>query len=187
MKEASITMYLKLYLLTGAVLMNLFSCNRIKEKGQAVVHKTREKVSEVKQKVIHKKNEWVDGIFPIYDSYTSDTENNKRRFKEHLQVELSNDVKEIYTYGDFFGADYCVRISFRCDESTVEKIVLAKQMTLSTETQELGMSLTREFTWWDEERISSLTSYKIGEDGKFWEYLWFDRQSKTAYYEEFSL
>lgn len=149
--------------------------------------KTQEKIGETKQKIINKKNQLVDNVFPTYDNGKPDTENNKKRFEEHLQVELTSDVNNIYAYGDFLGADYKVLISFNCDTSTINKIAKAKEMRLSTKDNDEGLFFSAEFPWWDKEIISKIKPYKVGKEYEYWQYLWYDKKTKTAYYEEFSL
>ena len=167
--------------------MTLSSCDRLKRKGHQVVDKTQEKVSETKQKISDKKDQLVDKVFPTYDNVKPDTENNKKRFKEHLQVDLTDDVKNIYAYGDFLGVDYKVLMAFTCDNSTIEKIIAAKKMQLTTSKDDDGLFFLDEFKWWDKDKIELLEPYKVGKDRKYWQYLWYDKKGKIAYYEEYSL
>ncbi len=181
------TLRLTNYILAIALLATLFSCNRLKRKGHEVVDKTHEKVSETKQKVSDKKGQLVDKVFPTYDNVKPNTENNKKRFKEHLQVDLTDDIKSIYAYGDFIGVDYMVLISFSCDNSTIEKIIATKKMKLTTSKDDDGLIFLDEFKWWDKNKIELLEPYKVGKEAEYWQYLWYDRNSKTAFYEEYSL
>jgi hypothetical protein len=89
------------HILTFITLLSFLSCNRIKNKGEAIVDKTKQTISETKQKIRDKKDRLIDEVFPAYDSDTCDTKNNKKRFNDHLQIGLPNDVKHIYAYGDF--------------------------------------------------------------------------------------
>jgi hypothetical protein len=173
--------------LTIAILATLSSCDRLNRKGHEVVDKTQEKIGATKQKFIDKKDQLVDKVFQTYDNGKPDTENNKKRFKEHLQVDLTNDVKNIYAYGDFLGADYKVLISFSCDTATLSKIVKAKGMTISTKENDDGLFFLDEFPWWDKEVIAKIKPFKVGKEYEYWQYLWYDKKSKTAFYEEFSL
>ena len=181
------TLRLTNYISTIALLATLFSCDRLKRKGHEVVDKTHEKVSKTKQKISNKKDQLVDKFLPTYDNGKPDTENNKKRFKEHLQIDLTDDVKNIYAYGDFSGADYKVLISFTCDKTTVDKIIAAKKMQLESSKDDDGLFFLDEFKWWNRDKIELLEPYKVGKEYEYWQYLWYDRKSKTAYYEEFSL
>jgi len=181
------TLRFTIYILTIAFLATLFSCDRLKRKGHEAIDETQEKIGETKQKIIDKKDQLVDKVFPIYDNSKPDTENNKKRFKEHLQVDLTDEIKNIYTYGDFLGADYKVLISFSCDTTTLNKIVKTKAMTLSTTDNDEGLFFLDEFPWWDKKVIAKIKPFKVGKEYEHWQYLWFDKKNKTAYYEEFSL
>jgi hypothetical protein len=156
-------------------------------KGHQAIDKTKETISEAKQNFSKKKEQLVDKVFPSYDNGKPDTENNKKRFKEHLQADVSDDVKNIFAYGDFIGIDYKVLISFTCDTTTINKIIRTKQMSLSTIDYDDGLSFSAEFPWWDKERISKIKPYKTGKEYEYWEYLWYDIQTRQAYYLEFSL
>ena len=170
-----------------AFVLTVFSCNRIKRKGDAVLEKTKQAASETKQKISDKANSLVDKVFPTYDTDKSDTENNKKRFKEHLQVDLSPDIRNIFAYGDFMGVDYKVLIAFTCDQATVDKIIAVKKMELTTTKDDNGLNFLDEFKWWDKDKIELLEPYKIGKEAEFWQYLWYDPKTKQAFYEEFSM
>jgi len=174
-------------ILTLVLLLTFFSCDRIKRKGDTIVDKTKQAASETKQKISDKANKLVDKVFPTDDNGKADTENNKKRFKEHLQVDLTSDVKDIYSYSDFLGADYKVLIAFTCDQTTADKIVVTKKMKLTTSKDDDGLIFLEEFKWWDKDKIELLEPYKVGKEQEYWQYLWYDSKTKKAFYEEFSL
>lgn len=174
-------------ILTLILLLTASSCDGIKRKSDAALAAAIQKAAETKEKINHKKNQLSDKIFPIYDNIKADTESNKRRFKEHLQVDLTPDVKEIYAYGDFMGIDYKVLIAFKCDPATIDRIVKAKKMTSSTDKHDFGLTFAAELPWWDKKMIEQLKPYKAGKEYEYWEYLWYDSINKIAYYQEFSL
>ena len=173
--------------MTLAFILTLFSCDRIKRKGDAVVGKTKQAASETKQKISNKANNLVDKVFQTYDNDKADTDANKKRFKEHLQVVLTSDVKNIYTYGDFLGVDYKVLIAFTCDQATVDKIIAVKKMELTTSKDDDGLFFLDEFKWWDKDKIELLEPYKVGKEAEYWQYLWYDPKTRQAFYEEYSL
>ena len=175
------------YILTTGFILTLFSCDRLKRKGQEVVDRTQEKVIAVKQKISDKKDRLADKVFPTYYDGKPDTENNKSRFKEHLQVGLTGDVKNIYAYSDFLGIDYKVLIAFTCDQATIDKIIAVKKMQLIITKDDSGLFFSDKFQWWDKDKIELLEPYKVGKDGEYWEYLWYDKKNRTAFYEEFSM
>jgi hypothetical protein len=169
------------------ILFTLFSCDRIKRKGNKIITATKETAAETKQKVSDKKDQLIDKVFPSYDSNKPDTKSNRKRFREHLQVEPIDDVKNIYAYGDFLGADYKVLIAFTCEKTTIDKIIAAKKMQLTTTKDDDGLLFLDKFKWWDKDKIEFLEPYKVGKETEYWEYLWYDPTTKQAYYEEYSL
>ncbi len=167
-------------ILTIFFALTIYSCGRIKKKGEEVVDKTKAKIKT-------KKDDLTDRIFTTYNSGKSDTKYNKERFKEHLQIGLPADVKDIYAYGDFMGADYKVLIAFNCEPSTINAIVTAKKMVLSDKQNDTGLLFGEEFSWWNQQVIENVVPFKAGVEGEYWHYLWYDNRTKNAYYEEFSL
>lgn len=174
-------------LLILTFLLTLSSCDILKKKGHDTVDKTKEVVSETKQKINRKAIELIDSVILQPSVDTPNTDRDKKRFKEYLLKEIPEDVKDIYTYGDFLGADYKVLIAFTCNASTIEKIVASKKMGLASKENDSGLNFMAEFPWWDKGKIQLLEPYKVGKENEYWKYLWFDPKTKQAYYEEFSL
>lgn len=169
------------------LLLTTLSCSKIKKKSDQAITATKETVARINEKAHDKKNRLLDKVFPSYDSDKPDTKNNRKRFSEHLQVDPTSDVKNIYAYGDFLGADYKVLIAFTCNQSTIDKIVALKKMQPSTTKDGNGLFFLDEFNWWNKDDLERLTPYIVGKEGDWWEYLWYDPTTKQAYYEEFSL
>ncbi len=167
--------------------IGIFSCDKVKRKGHNIIDKAQGKIDKAKDKLKDKKDSLIEKVFPSYDFDTSDTESNKKRFREHLKVNISSDVNNIYAYGDFLGIDYKVLIAFTCDKATIEKIVDAKKMKRSTCKDDDGMKFSVELKWWDQDKIDMLEPYKIGKEAEYWQYLWYDPVTRQAYYEEYSL
>jgi len=163
------------------------SCDRIKRNGAAAVDKAGRTVAQAKQKISSKKNQLADKIFPGFDSEKPDTENNKRRFREYLEVDLIEDVRNIYCYGDFLGADYKVLIAFSCDPITIDKVIAVKKMQQVTSKDDDGLFFSENFKWWDKDRIKMLQPSKVGKEEENWQYLWYDPKTKQAYFEAYSL
>jgi hypothetical protein len=162
-------------------LITLFlSCNRI-------VKKSEEVVDNAKEKIIEKKDDLVDKVFPVYDHSAPDTDNNKKRFKEHLQIDITNDVKNIYSYGDFLGADYKVLFTFTCNQASIDKIIGIKQMQLSQSGFDSGLYFSNDLKWWDADKIKRIVPHKSGVESEYWQYLWYDAKTRQAFYQEFSL
>ncbi len=138
-------------------------------------------------RIKNKAEDTVDNVFPKFDAYKADTKHNKKRFKEYLEVDLTQDINEIYCYADFLGIDYKVLFSFNCDSATIKKIVDKKGLKLSESDKDNGFAFIDEFDWWDEQKISTLKPYVEGVEYEYWKYLWYDSENGKAYYLEFSL
>ena len=174
MKQHSGRLLLTLFFLSFS--MTVLSCGKIKRRGHELIGKSKAAVADQTERV-----------FPTYNAYTADTDDNKNRFKEHLQVELTNDVKNLYTYGDFMAIDYSVLMSFSCDQSTIDKIIEKNGLQLSTEDSMRAISFPGKFGWWKQDVIDRLIPYSAGEEDEFWQFLWYDPVTKQAFYEEFSM
>lgn len=118
-----------------------------------------------------------------FDSDKPDTDNNKERFKEYVEIELTGDINDIYTYGDL-GPDYSVIISFSCDSTTVERIIKKKNLKLSHQDHDTGLFFLEEFPWWDKGLIDKIRPYQNIKKSKLSQYLWYDKKNNNAYYEE---
>ena len=102
-----------LILITFAIILSFqFSCNRIKNKGEELVDKT-------KAKVIDKSNDLIDKVSPKFDTNKADTKYNKKRFLDFLKVEITPDIKNIYCFDDAIGIDASYQFSFNCNDKTV--------------------------------------------------------------------
>lgn len=148
---------------------------------------TKQKFGAAEEAVLDQKNELIDGVFPRYDAYKADTKWNRKRFREHLKIDLTEDVTDIYAFGDFLGIDYKVLIAFNCESSTFKRIVQINGLALSNREDDRGLHFMDEFPWWNKEQIAKLKPFKAGAEHAFWKYLWYDTASKQAYYEEYSL
>ena len=164
------------WIIVFSFVLNITGCDNLQEMGRHIVTKTKDFGGPQ-----------VDKIFPTYDVYKKDTKYNKRRFTEHLGVAVTNDVKDIYACGDFLGVDYKVLFAFICEDSTAEKIIHRKRMLLTTRKDDDGLIFGDEFKWWDKVQIELLEPYKVGKEGEYWEYFWYNPESKQAFYEAFSL
>lgn len=174
MKQHSGRLLLTLFFLSFS--MTVLSCGKIRRHGHGVISKSQAAVTDQTERV-----------FPTYNAYTADTDDNKNRFKEHLQVELTSDVKDLYTYGDFMAIDYSVLISFTCDQSTIDKIIEKNGLQLSTGENIRAISFSGKFNWWKQDMIDQLIPYQAGEEDEFWQFLWYNPVTKQAFYEEFSM
>jgi hypothetical protein len=158
----------------------IISCNRIKNKGKEIALSTESKIKDKSERII-------DKAFPHFDSDTADTKFNKQRFVEYLEVNFSTDVTNIYCFGDFLGVDFKVLFSFNCDSTTIQEIINKKGLKVINDSSDTGLLFQDDFKWWDKEKINQLKGYKNGKVNEFWQYLWYDKNQKKAYYEEFTM
>jgi len=170
----------KFYVLSVCAILIIAACDRISRKGRELADQAGNKVKSRARDVAEK-------IFPVFDAHQADTKYNKKRFEEYLEVNVTDDVNAIYAYGDFLGADYKVLIAFTCDSSTVQKIVLRKDLKLSGSRNDDGLLLSNQFPWWDEKVIARIQPYKKIEKSGDRLYLWYDKTTRKGYFQQFSL
>ncbi|WP_207421176.1 hypothetical protein [Desertivirga brevis] len=117
-----------------------------------------------------------------FDSGKPDTDSNRKRLEEYLEIGLTRDVNHIYCDGDL-GPDYSVLFSFNCDSSTVGRIIKKKNLRISREYDD-GLFFSEEFSWWNKEKIAEIKPYVNIKRGKLSQYLWYDKKANKAYYQE---
>jgi len=166
----------KLYLLI--LITALWSCNKVKNKAGSIKEKLKE---QVKSKI--------DNISPKFDHHTPDTENNKKRFKEFLKIEITSDIKNIYCYADMLGADSDFSFSFNCSKPTNQKVIKKHNLVLDSLNQSTGStSLQHSFPWWNKKHIQTLKKYTFSTPNQqLFKYYWYDPKEEKAYYFEFDL
>lgn len=166
-------------ILTAYLILIVAACDKISRKGRELVEKAGNKVNSQSKDIAEK-------ISPIFDAHQADTKYNKKRFEEYLEVNVTNDVNTIYAYGDFLGADYKILMAFTCDSSTIHKIVLRKDLKLSPNGLD-GLLFSGDFPWWDKKVIETIRPYvKIEKSGDRL-YLWYDKATRKACFQQFSL
>lgn len=182
-------------LITGiGILFSVIACNNMGDKAGKMAEKaekslaetyaaTEEALERTKEKIDRK----LDKINPGYDMDKPDTENNRNRFFDHLKYKPGKDVKEIYSFGDFLSIDYKVMMSFKADQTTIDTILARKGLKLSTEEHDGRLRFDNYISWWNEKEIDKLKPYKKGQEGQYWEYLWYDKQTKKAWYLEYNM
>jgi hypothetical protein len=168
------------YICTIILVVTLFSCDRITRKGQEVVDKTIEKISE-------KKAEVVDEVIPTFDSYKPDTKFNKKRFRAFFGFDPRPDVNRIYCFGDQIGIDSRFMFSFQCSTSTKTKIVTHLDLTKSEKPDNSSSDLWQKFAWWDSLKIVTINPYWSKTEHEHYRYLWFDSTKQMLYFIDFDL
>gem|GEM_PF-5012289 len=126
------------------------------------------------------------GLLAEYDIDKPDTKANRERFEDYLKIPATEDVKEVYCYADFMGADYTIQMPFNCDTSTLSKIIAINSLSPDSVTSQ-GINLAREFNWWNEKLLDTIPYFTSIKENELYKYLWFDSSAGKAYYLEFSL
>ena len=159
-------------------LCTLVACDRIKNK----VHDIRDTTYE---KVKNESDELAENISPQFDADRPDTKSNQLRFKDFLQIELSQDIKNLYCFDDAIGIDADYMFAFNCDSSTAEKIKVKHLLKPDTK-NDYGFGMQHDFDWWDKKKIEQLDLYSWNK-GQYYKFFWYDQKEKKAYYFEFDL
>ena len=122
-----------------------------------------------------------------YDWDTPDTLPNQEGFERHFGFAVPESVSDLYYFADETGFDPAYQLGFRTDQDTIDRIV--SELELGQGNPGFGVEhLTRDFPWWDDEDIESLTPYwKTNQDETYYWLLWYNPTSQRAYYLEFGL
>jgi len=159
---------------------SFFACGRIKKEGEAIAVKTEQKIKD-------KAKDAIDKVVPAFDAYKPDTKANKKRFKDFLGIEPTTDVRNILCVDDVMGIDATYKFTFKCEDTTISKIIACLQLTKTTNDNVTGISFGPKVDWWDEIELSTLTPYwKKGEHETYW-YLWYDKAGKQAWFLTFDM
>lgn len=124
---------------------------------------------------------------PPFDSRIPDTENNQFHYEHLINVKLTPDVTNLYTYGDELGIDASYYLAFECDRNTALHIVKTNNLKEDTKN---GIPLSSGFNmpWWSEREIESLQRYVYqNEEGTYFKYFWYNTKNRHAYFLDFDL
>jgi hypothetical protein len=169
-----------IYLAVLLLLICIYSCEGILQKGKRRVVTARAKLAE-------KRSDLGDKIITRYDAYTPDTRFNKKRFQEVFGFEPTEDVKELYCHADKMGIDQDYQFSFNCDTATVTKITTTLKLTKVNQPDNYSSGLWHSFPWWDSTRITALHPYSKKGSHETYAYLWYDSTTSKAYYFMFDM
>jgi hypothetical protein len=127
------------------------------------------------------------GLFTDYDFDRPDTPANQEGFKRHVGFPAPDSVSDLYYFADELGADVTYQLGFNADQETMLAIVSALDLVQEEPAFDCA-AFARAFDWWEEDAVAGLTPYwKSNPDGDYYRCLWFDPESRRAYYIEFSL
>lgn len=163
----------------------LLSCIRIRNKTEQV---TKRIEAKAKREVSNGIEQIVNKIYPPFDHDQPDTENNKQRFSDFLQIEITPDIRNIYCFDDAIGLDADYMFAFNCNFYTSQKIIETHQLKLDSVNSDNGFGLQHDFEWWDKERLAQLDKYIwTDESQRYFKYYWYDSVNEKAYFFEFDL
>jgi len=122
---------------------------------------------------------------PPFDSDTPDTKNNVFHYEHLINVKISEDVKNLYTFGWEFTRDPTYCLSFKCNKETAYKIIEQNEMTLDTKK---GIGLSIELEWWNNSDIDTLLRYQItNSEETYFKYFWYNENTNQAYFLDFDV
>ncbi|MCC2547583.1 hypothetical protein LJY25_14090 [Hymenobacter sp. BT175] len=146
------------------------SCDQVRESRQELSQKIRQQAAD-KQ----------DQLLPRFDARTPDTESNRRRFAEFLDMNPPAGVRRLYCYADELGADATYALAFESGPATTRAII--QRLGLQPDTTGLAFSgqLLVEQAWWDQVAIARAKPYSKRE-GRVSSYLWRDEKTARTYF-----
>lgn len=124
---------------------------------------------------------------PPFDHGTPDTENNTFHYENLVNVKISEDVKNLYTFGNENGFDASYYIAFECNSQTAEKIIDANKMAPDS-IKGAELRLDSKMEWWDEADIDTLDKHVFSNaDNTYFRYFWYNEQTNQGYFLDFDL
>ncbi len=162
-----------------SLLLTVFSCDRIKRKGDQIVDKTKAKIIEKKNAAIQKVT---NKLFTNYNHDKADTKANRKIFADFFGFPVTPDVYNLYAYADELGIDASYYLAFECNDSTIEKIKQEFDLEQDKTETSFGGGLNSSPTfWWDTAFINKAKPFSKQEKNLYW-YLWYDKPKKKAYF-----
>lgn len=154
----TIKTWIKILLRTILTTLTLFSCERIKQKSDDLSDKLSAK----------------------FDPINPDTRFNKKRFTEFFGFDPTPDITNLYCYSDELGIDASYYFSFKCNETTVQKI--RKDLKLAHDLAAIDLSgFHLNYDWWDNDKLKTIKPL-TRQDGSLYWYLWYDEESGQVYF-----
>ncbi|MEJ1237350.1 hypothetical protein WBG78_04415 [Chryseolinea sp. T2] len=152
------------------------SCDRMKQKADGLSDRIKNKAARQ-----------VEKVFPTFDAYTPDTENNRKRFRDFLKIEPSPDVKNLYCFDDAIGIDQDYMFAFDCNAVTSAAIIKFNVLQIDTANMDNGFGMQHDFDWWDKNHIASLQKLAWTDGHGHFKYYWYDDKSGKAYFFDFDM
>lgn len=169
--------YRNIIILLAITALLFASCDEISDRGKGVKNKAESAACSAKKKAERKVSE----VLPIFDPTEADTYNNKLRFEETLQFAVTNDIKELYGYGEFLGFEAFIAFAFFCDDSTAAKIISKHNLSKEAKSNINLDNIYPDYEWWDLPPGSLIDRY-LESNQSYYKFFWFDSDKSKAYY-----
>jgi len=174
-----------------ALLMATTSCDRATRAVRGTKELAKEGLEWSKQKAKNRLERMADHLFFTCHPNTPDTDRNKMRFHEYFKPALVPDAHEIYAYTDYMGIDYVVMFSFRCDTTSLARIIRDNDLELYQDSTGMNpfpcLGNSWDLEWWDESKLKMIRPFVRGVDQQDRLRLWYDSLEHRATYQQFSL
>lgn len=124
---------------------------------------------------------------PRFDSKKSDTENNRFHYEHLVGIKWTNDVKNLYAYGDELGIDASYYVAFECSQQTSHKIIESNEM-IKDSGKGTVLSSGVQFAWWNMNEIDTLTRFVYSNSAQtYFKYYWYNSENGKGYFLDFDL
>lgn len=102
---------------------------------------------------------------------------------------MSPDVQDLHFYDDPIGIDQKYQLAFRCSSNTAAQIISKHQMHPDSAdvADKGGVGLQRSLDWWPKDNLEYLPRYVSNNDGRYFQFFWYDSTAQRGYYFDFDL
>ena len=126
--------------------------------------------------------------WPLTLRHGPDTGYAREGFTTHAGFAPPSSVSRIYYRIDSGWLDVCYRLRFKVSDPAVVQRIVRHRKLAESEEQKMGLPFSRAPKWWKEKRGKrELKCYFRENPGGYYWYLWYEPESGTVWYEEFSV
>jgi hypothetical protein len=137
------------------------------------------------ERIKRKSDDLSDKVVAEFDPIHPDTRFNKKRFTEFFGFSPTQDVTNLYCYSDELGIDASYYFSFKCNETTLQKIT--EDLKLTNDLTSVGLGgFDLNYDWWDNDKIEAIRPL-TRQDGSLYWYLWYDKENGQVYFLTFDI
>ena len=169
---SSIKTNVQLVILSSILIGVSFSCDRITNKAKEVV---RENVLDP-----------IKNQLPVYNCVDPDVDQNYVNFENYFELKLSDELSELYYCDDEMGINQKYWFSFKAEDTTVLKIVTKMSLSDSVSSEMDVSNFYAGRSWWNDSLVDKIDPYwRIQDD--LYQFLWYDKELKKAWFLDFDL